>query len=197
MKKILIAIALIGIMFPQETEVQMTNVKMGVGFEFQTIGPLVAALTNSSSSSGSLYFPIATDKFMIEPNISYMYDMDEIDYEGSTYNDAEEYDSYLMFNIGLFFTKQRSDKLRTYTGARIGMATAKSKSSYLENEGKAFLFGPAIGAEYFISDHLSFGGECTLRIGRSTEEGVYLGEAYTETETSTLLAPTLMIRFYF
>ena len=67
-----------------------------------------------------------------------------------------------------------------------------------ETKGKAFLFGPAMGAEYFISEHLSFGGEFTLRITRSEEEDSdnYYGE-YTETETTTLLVPTLMVRFYF
>ena len=129
MKKILIMITFIGIIFPQETEVEISNIKMGVGFEFQTIGPLVAALTNSSSSSGSLYFPIATDKFMIEPNISYMYDSEDYDYDYSSYLEGESYDSSIMVNIGLFFLNQRSDKLRTYSGARVGIYKSKEKTN--------------------------------------------------------------------
>jgi len=203
--RILAIVVLMGMLFsqvfPQEAEVKINNIKTtGIGFEFQTIGPLVAALTNSSSASGSLFLPMVTEKFMIEPNISFMYDSDELDYDNPDYDDQEDYESYLMINVGLFFVNHKSEKLRTYTGARVGMATSKSKSAYSENEikGKAFLFGPAMGAEYFISEHLSFGGECTLRIGRGTEEGSnYYDEEYTETETTTLLVPTLMIRFYF
>jgi len=202
--RVLASVVLMGMLFPQifpqEPKVQTGNIKTGIGFEFQTIGPLVAALTNSSSASGSIYLPMVTEKFMIEPNISFMYDKDEVDYENPDYDDQEDYESYLMVNVGLFFLNYKSEKLRTYTGARIGMATSKSKSVYSDDvtKGKAFLFGPAMGAEYFISEHFSFGGECTLRISRGTEEGFdYWGSEVTETETTTLLVPTLMVRFYF
>ena len=93
----------------------------------------------------------------------------------------------------------KSEKLKTYTGARVGMATSKSKEpSEDEITRKAFLFGPAVGAEYFISEHLSFGGEFTFRITRSEQEDsdFYYGD-YTEIETTMLLVPTLMFRFYF
>ena len=63
--RILAIVVLMGMLFsqvfPQEAEVKINNIKTtGIGFEFQTIGPLVAALTNSSSASGSLFLPMVT-----------------------------------------------------------------------------------------------------------------------------------------
>jgi hypothetical protein len=205
--RVLVAVVLMGMLFPQvfppqESEVKISNIKTttGIGFEVPTLDMYISLFgENSQTSSGSIYLPMVTEKFMIEPNISYMYSSNEVDIENSDYDDQEDYESSLMVNVGLFFVNYKSEKLRTYTGARVGMATSKSKEpSEDETKGKAFLFGPAMGAEYFISEHLSFGGEFTLRITRSEEEDSdnYYGE-YTETETTTLLVPTLMVRFYF
>jgi len=201
---ILVSIILMGMLFPQiygqETEGYSGNVKTGIGFEVPTLDMYISLFAeDSQTSSGSIYLPMVTEKFMMEPNISYTHLSNKIDIENPGYDNQESYQSSLMVNVGLFFLNHRSEKLKTYTGARIGMATSKSKeTSGDETKGKAFLFGPAMGAEYFISEHLSFGGEFTLRITRNEEEDFdnYYGE-YTETETTMLLVPTLMIRFYF
>ena len=173
---------------------QKIGIKTGIGFEFQTIGPLFAALSNSSSSGGSLYLPMQTDKFMIEPNLYY-------NYQSKNVGNLEEYESNFMFNIGLFSIKYRSDKLKTYSGFRLGMAIGKEKTLYIssnEQKTKAFLFGPSVGAEFFMSDYLSFGGECTLRVIKGEKEGYdYQGNNETEKESVSMLTPTLMIRFYF
>ena len=173
---------------------QKIGIKTGIGFEFQTIGPLVAALTNSSSSAGSLYLPMQTDKFMIEPNLYYNYQSKEI-------GNLEEYESSFMVNIGLFSIKHKSDKLKTYSGFRLGVAMGKEKSiytSYNKEKSKAFLFGPSIGAELFLSDYVSFGGECTLRVIKGEKEGYdYQGNNEIENESTSMLTPSLMIRFYF
>lgn len=180
---------------------QKIGIKTGIGFEFQTIGPLVAAVTNSSSSGGSLYLPMQTDKFMIEPNIYYNYESKEVDDE-SMDEIQEEYDSSLMFNIGLFFINFKSEKIKTYSGIRIGMATGKGKSinSWMqqeEEEYKAFLFGPTAGVEYFVSDYFSFGGEYTLRVIKGEKDITISGNGQVEDISSTILTPTLMLRFYF
>ena len=180
---------------------QKIGIKTGIGFEFQTIGPLVAAVTNSSSSGASLYLPMQTDKFMIEPNIYYNYESKEVDDE-SMDEIQEEYDSSLMFNIGLFFINFKSEKIKTYSGIRIGMSTGKSKSinSWMqqeEEEYKAFLFGPTAGVEYFVSDYFSFGGEYTLRVIKGQKDITISGNGQVEDISSTILTPTLMLRFYF
>ena len=191
--KILLILS-IGCLFSQLPNDRVINVRNGVGFEFQTIGPLVAALSNSNSSSGSLFLPMVSNNFMIEPNIYYMYESDEYDYDSSD-TISESYQTYLMFNVGLFFLNQRSDELRTYSGIRLGFGGGKSKSLYSGDEttGKALLIGPAIGAEYFISNYFSFGGECTFRISKSEE----VTEGLVEKESASMLVPTLMVRFYF
>ena len=180
---------------------QKIGIKTGIGFEFQTIGPLVAAVTNSSSSGASLYLPMQTDKFMIEPNIYYNYESKEVDDE-SMDEIQEEYDSSLMFNIGLFFINFKSEKIKTYSGIRIGMSTGKGKSinSWMQQEEaeyKAFLFGPTAGVEYFVSDYFSFGGEYTLRVIKGQKDITISGNGQVEDISSTILTPTLMLRFYF
>ena len=173
---------------------QKIGIKTGIGFEFQTIGPLVAALAGSSSSGGSLYLPMQTNKFMIEPNLYYNYQSKEV-------GNLEEYESNFMVNIGLFSVQHRSDKLKTYSGFRLGVAMGKEKSIYTssnEEKSKAFLFGPSVGAEFFLSDYVSFGGECTFRIIKGEKEGYdYQGNNEIEKESTSILTPTLMIRFYF
>ena len=180
---------------------QKIGIKTGIGFEFQTIGPLIAAVTNSSSSGGSLYLPMQTDKFMIEPNIYYNYESKEVDDE-SMDEIQEEYDSSLMFNIGLFFINFKSEKIKTYSGIRIGMARGKAKSinnwmQQEEEEYRAFLFGPTAGVEYFVSDYFSFGGEYTLRVIKGEKDINISGNGQVEDISSTILTPTLMLRFYF
>lgn len=178
------------------------GIKTGIGFEFQTIGPLVAALSNSSSSGGSLYLPMQTDKFMIEPNLYYNFESKEVNNESNDYT-QEEYDSSLMFNLGLFSIKYKSDRIKTYSGIRIGIATGKEKSYSIfgqeeEEEYKAFLFAPTLGVEYFISDYFSFGGEYTLRVIKGEKDSFdTLGNSEIEEISSTILTPTLMLRFYF
>ena len=181
---------------------QKIGIKTGLGFEFQTIGPLVAALTNSSSSSGSLYLPMQTKNFMIEPNLYYSFESKEINNELSNYN-QEEYDSSLMFNIGLFSIKYKSDRIKSYSGIRLGMVTGKEKSYNIygqeeEEEYKAFLFAPTVGVEYFVSDYFSFGGESTLRVIKGEKDSFdVFGNSQIEDISSTILTPTLMLRFYF
>ena len=203
--RLLVNIVLVGMLFPQIYDAEgkivgMTKATTGIGFEAPTLDMYVSLFGESSqTSSGAIYLPMVTDKFMMEPNISYTHSSNEVDIENPGYDDQEEYESSLMVNIGLFSVDYKSKKLKTYTGARVGMSTSKSKQpSADEITRKTFLFGPAVGAEYYISEHLSFGGEFTFRITRSEEEdsNSYYGD-YTETETTMQCVPTLMFRFYF
>ena len=122
-------------------------------------------------------------------------------YQSKEVGNLEEYESNFMVNIGLFSVQHRSDKLKTYSGFRLGVAMGKEKSIYTssnEEKSKAFLFGPSVGAEFFLSDYVSFGGECTFRIIKGEKEGYdYQGNNEIEKESTSILTPTLMIRFYF
>jgi hypothetical protein len=124
--RILAVVVLMGMLFPQifsqEAKVYTGNVKTGIGFEVPTLDMYISLFgEDSQTSSGSIYLPMVTEKFMIEPNISYRYSSNEVDIENSGYDDQEDYESSLMVNVGLFLVNYKSEKLRTYMGARVGM----------------------------------------------------------------------------
>ena len=198
--RIIGCIILIGIIFSQEPENHSSDIKMGIGFEFQTIGPLVMALTNADASFGYMYIPMTTKKFMIEPLIGYTYNLNYVD---SPFVDAnEEYESSLIIAIGLFLRTHKTEKLKSYAGARIGRITENERdvaswdlSQVTEYKTEGFFVAPTIGAEYFISDYFSFGGDFSLRMAS--------GKRYNEDDElvdkmkTTILVPNLILRFYF
>mgnify|MGYP002725622000 CR=1 FL=1 len=165
------------------------TVKFGMGFEFHTF-PSAFIIGESNITTG-VYFPMESKGYMLEPQISYnsteledVYD-DSSDYKSTTTNLS------LIVGISKLIVK---DDLRINVGARFG----KSWSSYEEEDEpdedfEKIVLGPVLGAEYFIADNFSFGGECMYSITSSEDKE----DGYSRKFTLTQMVPKFIVRFYF
>ena len=178
---------LLSIPFSQEQAKQQQN-RFGIGFEFHTV-PL--SMMGSGGTSLGLYIPIETGSLIIEPHISYYSSSYETDYDG--YQDYEETTMIWSLTVGVFkpFVK---GSLKSYAGVRIGKQwSVYEETNEEDNEYESLILAPTIGAEYFISENFSFGGECMyLKISSEDEE-----DNYTIKTKQTRITAVFIVRFYF
>ena len=189
-KQIIISVALIGFLFSQDTEPiidleEESNIRIGYGIDAEVLVPIF------TTSAGYMYFPIETKKIMIEPLFAYSHSQEESESLG------ESSETDLIAIIGLFAKSQKTEKIKSYAGIRIGMAVEKEKSIYTTNEytTKAFLIAPTVGAEYFISESFSFGGEWAIRFANGEKKDQ--NDDLVEEVSGAMLYPNLIFRYYF
>lgn len=209
MKKIFTVIILfsllVGISFAQQKKQEPT---IGLGFEFHMF-PAVAMQENwNIMQEGwgrfygpTVYVPIVIGGILIEPSLSYASWSVEFDFDDPEFS-YKETTAYWRIVIGTFILLEK-DKLRFYAGARIGKTWTKDKRQAMDNDGKyteiyndfsdeLFLIEPTIGAEYFISDNFSFGGEGMYAIVAQIDKN----DTYTETQKLSTIIPRFIVRFY-
>ena len=85
--------------------------------------------------------------------------------------------------------------MRTYFGARVGKVwTKEEETGYDDAEYDALIISPTFGAEYFINENFSFGGEAMYSM-LSTEDDE--NDNYTQTVKTSRIIPKFMVRFYY
>lgn len=137
------------------------------------------------------YVPIiVSSHFRLEPEIGYYR------YSGSG-EDWKESRKRLSIGCGIFFIT-RKGKVDIYYGARLGLISTSyfyETTTYLRDESRTdFYIGPAIGGEYFFSNHFSLGGEIQINhisIGQWSDE---IGDA---SESIIRIKPLVFVRWYF
>jgi len=211
MKKILLLILLTGLLISQEA-------KKGIGFEFHMFPSIwMSDGPSESGSSMGVYFPFETPSgLFIEPLITYSNSLETVDYN-SYYNNSnsENYEKlFSSWEISLgMFKSTYLNKMRTYVGIRVGKRWTVSDESGQrpvtneviisnEQEWDAFIISPTFGAEYFINENFSFGGEAMysmLSSENETEELDIYNNANTVTSTkkTSMIIPKFMVRFYY
>lgn len=109
--------------------------------------------------------------------------------------------STVTLGLGSFIMFQHK-KLNTYIGFRMELGIMKFTEDYMGSKvtekSDRFLIGPAIGAEYFLGEKFSFGGEIGLRnvSSKTTKEPKPTG--YQNEKISFFATDTgLFVRFYF
>ena len=141
-----------------------------------------------------IYVPFESGSLLIEPLIMYSSSSTEIDYDEYGYQDSKTSESDFTLLIGILKPTVRG-KIRSYFGIRFGKQWTEEdhNNNNLDVENDYLIIAPTIGAEYYISDNFSFGGE-----------GMYTMVTYEEDEansTTTLkqsvLVPKFIVRFYF
>ena len=202
MKNILIIIIPLSILFSQESaslEESSKPYKLGLGFEFHTF-PTGIILNDSEEvddiASYGVYFPIEYNNFHIEPFISRASWKNTAKYDGIS---ISEEDSYTDIGIGIFMTKySNNNKSKLYYGARYTL-TYYIDETYNFYTDKTELFesypktiAPTIGMEHFITNNISFAGEC--RYNMLTNE-ITISDVKSETTINYIL-PIFMLRMY-
>jgi len=160
----------------------------GLGLEFNT-DP-----TSGYDGGLGIYVPINSGSLLIEPLIMYSSSSYEVDYDDYSIDDSEYTESNLTLLIGILKPTVRG-KIRSYFGIRFGKQWTEEDhdNNNLDVENDYLIIAPTIGAEYYISDNFSFGGE-----------GMYTMVTYEEDEASStttirqnVLIPKFIVRFYF
>ena len=192
MKKMLTGIILFSLLlsipFSQE-QTKKEQTKFGIGFEFHTFPSSI--IQQQGGTSLGLYIPMEIGSLIIEPHISYYSSSFEADYDG--YEDYEETTLIWSLSAGVFkpFVK---GSLKSYAGVRIGKQwSVHEVTGDDDDEYESFIFAPTVGAEYFISDNFSFGGECMYLTASNEDEE----DNYTIKTNQTLITPVFIVRFYF
>jgi len=176
-------ILFLGITFAQQ------QAKFGLGFEFHTF-PSVFMMEESGSAMG-IYVPIETGSLLIEPQISYYSYSSETDYDD--YDDYNSSTTIWSLTAGVFKPFVKGD-IRSYAGVRVGKTwSVYEETDQDDDEDDAFILAPTIGAEYFISENFSFGGEGMYSMISSEDKE----DTYTRTTKLTTIIPTFIVRFYF
>ena len=166
--------------------------KFGLGFEFHTFP---SALMEDGGGALGIYVPINAGSLLIEPLIMYSSSSTEVDYDDYSQDDFEYTESDLTLLIGIFKPTVRG-KIRSYYGIRIGKSWSKNEDSrpgYDDYESDYLVIAPTVGAEYYISDNFSFGGEAMYTMTTIEEEE----EEYSITSKQNTLIPRFIVRFYF
>ena len=117
----------------------------------------------------------------------------EIEYDDSDYDNYDTSTKIWSLTAGIFKPYEKGN-FRSYFGARVG----KSWSVYEETdeddeEEDAFILAPTLGVEYFISENITFGGECMFSMVTSED----IEDTYTQTTALSVLIPRFIVRFYF
>jgi len=168
----------------------------GLGFEFHTIP---SALMQYEGGDLGIYVPIEAGSLLIEPLIIYSSSSTEVDYNDYTIDDSDYKESNITLLIGIFKPTVRG-KIRSYFGIRLGKQWAKqdydNNDDDVENE--KLIIAPTVGAEYYISDNFSFGGEAMYTMTtREVEDAGYSSTNKTTTYKNNVLIPKFIVRFYF
>jgi hypothetical protein len=193
MKKILLLILLTSLLISQQP-------KKGIGFEFHTMP--TAFLIGETGSSMGVYFPFETaSNLFLEPLIAYSSSSSERDYDDYYNSDYENSLASWGISLGIFKSTY-SNKMRTYFGIRVGKVwTKEEQTGYDDAEYDALIISPTFGAEYFINENFSFGGEAMysmLSSENESENNNYTNENnYTDTDKISMIIPKFMVRFYY
>ena len=199
MKKMLTGIIVFGLL--SVVSFAQQPAKYGLGFDFHML-PWVYP----TSAILGLYFPIEMDGYLIEPQVVYNKEEEQIDYdEGenySTYDSGSKTTDYQLL-VGIFKCYEK-DKYRFYGGVRMGKVWHEEKyrndnpdydDGSDDEEFGYFIIAPTVGTEYFFSENFSFGGEGQLRTMESESQDNYSNTVH-KTKTTTLISK-FMVRFYF
>ena len=189
MKKMSLCIIMSGMFLSVSFGQEQT--RYGLGFEFHTFP---SAFMEEGGGSLGIYVPFESGSLLIEPLIMYSSSSTEIDYDEYGYQDSKTSESDFTLLIGILKPTVRG-KIRSYYGIRFGKQWHEEdyddSNSDVENE--YLIIAPTIGAEYYISDNFSFGGEGMYTMVTYEEEE----ENYTTTSKQSVLIPRFIVRFYF
>ena len=190
--------------FLLETGTAKVDAKIGLGLEFHTLPSLLFSI---ESMPMGFSMPIHISGFMLEPEGSFYTDTEKTIY---SFSDTKDVISSRTLSVGFYKTFRAEDmKSSFYAGIRVGKSFSKSEYTAEDNEitldeDDMTYYAPTIGAEYFISDNLSFGGEAKYDVIEYETE--YLdeyynyesdNESYTMTITEGISSIRFMFRFYF
>jgi hypothetical protein len=186
--------------------------RVGLGVSISDVGELPPAGSDETLAVGifpTILIPInVTPWFRLEPEVGgYANSSTVTDAFGSTSSTLTRRFSLLHLGTGAFGVRTK-ERFKFYYGGRIAYLRFKQSSktdslpeSFTYPSIPGWLVAPAIGAEYFFSDHLSLGGEVQVKFVSWSADSVPRTSGSIATSTSisgksTSTHGVLVLRFY-
>ena len=154
--------------FTPETSDQTDLAKFGIGLHVEQFR-INELMSSNFVPVNKIIFTISpSNKFRLEPAIGYTKAKETNKDDFSSYETTQ---SGVFFGLGGFGMYQ-AGKTNLYFGLRLEYGTINDEytmtdtngNSFFRNEKtKRFMVGPAVGAEFFLGKHFSFGGEVALK----------------------------------
>ena len=204
MNKLIMILSIIGsFLFAQ---IDMEDNTFGIGFDFHMFPtsyintPSSGYYYNSNSVITDLmgfYLSYQISGFIIEPSFSSYTEKVERDYNEDWPTDFDYSNKWQTISLGVFKI-MNSEDVRAYYGARIGKSWYNyehSDDDIDDTELDNVLFAPTFGAEYFIGNNFSFGGEVRYKI--LSFEDTETNSQYDLKQETTSIEPKFLVRFYF
>ncbi len=160
----------------QQAPNEQTRIGIGIGLEPTRLFLTSSATISSAIVPVSLFMPISFgSSFRLEPEFG-MYKYSRESSSGSSTSSADG--SVLRIGAGALFILTSGENYNLYLGPRVGLYFASSESasgsSSMKMSETDFTVGIAVGSEYFVTPHLSFGGEAQLNyVSFGDEEVTY------------------------
>lgn len=184
----------------QDTDSELKKFGLGIHVEQFRLQDLMA---DNFVPVNKLIFTISPgSNFRIEPSIGYSRSKSESTYDGYSYSSVQ---SGFFFGIGIFGMYQ-AGPTNFYFGIRTEQGTINEESKYSgpgysdSDTGKyrRFMFGPAIGAEFFFAKNFSFGGEFGLKNYSMKDKSEDAPSTADDSKNKFFTTETgLLLRFYF
>jgi len=183
-------IVLIGIAFLMMTNLlyaQEKAARVGIGV---SLGKQIFGIDDGAALTlfdfPSICIPIITSpKFRLVPEIGL--------YRYSRSTDGSDY-SYMILSMGCgIFPMIQKGNGYIYYGGRLGLVRMSYSNENDDDSKIDFYIGPAIGGEYFFTDHLSLGGEAQLNY-------TFMGQFEYDDDVSESLISSktlIFVRWYF
>lgn len=156
--------------------------------------------------SATIYFPVKTKRFILEPMINIRYYDDE--YSNASEIDKSETTRYSL-GAGVFMYTEIFKNTDLIYGARLGYIKEEFDSKRIrENytsrsklDQSGYFIAPTMGLEYSFNDHVSLGLEFSLEYsyldGDADMSDVDGSENYDTESTDFSTATDIFIKFYF
>lgn len=122
-----------------------SDLKIGAGVFF-----------DDTDGSTTVTVPILLPSVRLEPQVGYSRT------SRSVTGEDDESDALLEIGGGIFKTIRTYDRTDVYAGGRIGLIQRSQSAGSTTLSETGFFVGPALGGEYALGDHFSFGAEAGL-----------------------------------
>jgi hypothetical protein len=152
--------------------------------------------------SSTIYVPVTlSPSWILEARFAFNHSRNDQAWGAQRYSSTGTSEN---LDLGIFWTRQLSEKTRLYLGPRIGGGHSEWRSTqdgdpYVGvSKSNNFIFAPVIGLEYFPVKSVSLGGEVGANYGKSHDSYDYAqqpSQAHGSDGTGTFTA--LILRYHF
>lgn len=155
----------------QDTETSQptkTHVGIGISLEPLRLFSIGSTLITNAQTPVNIYVPIKTSNTLtVEPELGIFSYSSESGSSGSTTTRSA---SIVRVGVGVLAAVTSTPTVNVYAGPRVGFYLVNSKSSSSSQFGSSssetsetdFSLGASLGSEYFVTGHMSIGGEALM-----------------------------------